>query len=68
MSTLQTAMNTIVDLEQKILKLKGEKTEFLGALERIELDARVARPYVGQTKRLGEIASAAIAKAEGKQA
>ncbi len=33
------------------------------ALKTIELDARVARPYVGQVKRLGEIARAAL---EGK--
>jgi hypothetical protein len=68
MSALQTAMNSIVDLEQQILKLKSERAELLEALERIELDARIARPYVGQTKRLGEIAHVAIAKAEGKQA
>ena len=33
------------------------------ALKTIELDARVARPYVGQVKRLGDIARAAL---EGK--
>ncbi len=42
----------------------AQRDELLAALEDIELDARVMRPYVGQVSRLCDIARAAIAKVQ----
>ena len=55
-----------LDKQAEIERRASCYDDLLEMLKRIELDARVARPYVGQTARLGEIARDAIAKATGE--
>ena len=39
MTTAQTTMNALVDLEQQVIKLKAEKAELLEALHDLEISA-----------------------------